>query len=281
MDYIPKVSVVIISYNTGQRLLETLESIINQSYENIEIIIADDNSTDNSISIYKKWIEEKKETLKNINIILLDNKVNRGIEKNICNAIQKSSGDFIKVIGDDIMERSYIEKLVYCYEKSKNKKIIWCPDVVAFSDTNEDISATESYIKEYKNFLNLSQEEQKKEIVKLNYLIAPTIDFFPRSLIYELNLFNLGFNYIEDWPCWIVLSQNGYKFSYLNDILLRYRVYGNSISRTNNYRSNYWQTYAKLYFKMRFKLLLKYKYYKTFFKEFLRSTYIVLLKLFK
>lgn len=76
-----KVSIIVISYNTNYRLIETLESIVKQTYKNLEVIIADDASSDNSIYIYKEWVYQNRHKYNNIDFIILDNKINQGIEK--------------------------------------------------------------------------------------------------------------------------------------------------------------------------------------------------------
>lgn len=89
----------------------------------------------------------------------------------------------------------------------------------------------------------------------------------------------MDYDYIEDWPCWITLFQKGFKYVFLDEVLVKYRVYGRSTSRTSNYNSPYWQTYEKMFFKMRLKLLIKNRYFKVMIKEFLRLSYILFLKI--
>ena len=54
------VSFVISNYNNENYISDCLDSILNQTYENIEIIVVDDNSTDNSVQVIKQWIENNK-----------------------------------------------------------------------------------------------------------------------------------------------------------------------------------------------------------------------------
>lgn len=61
--YNPLVSVIVITYNSAKYVLETLESIRVQSYQNIELIISDDCSKDNTIDICRNWIGKMKNVL--------------------------------------------------------------------------------------------------------------------------------------------------------------------------------------------------------------------------
>jgi alpha-1,3-rhamnosyltransferase len=65
----PLVSIVVITYNSSDYVLETLESAKDQTYKNIELIISDDCSTDNTVEICKNWLEENKERFKHTELI--------------------------------------------------------------------------------------------------------------------------------------------------------------------------------------------------------------------
>ncbi len=58
LDLNPLVSIIVITYNSSKYVLETLESAKAQTYQNIELIVSDDGSTDNTIEICKIWIEK-------------------------------------------------------------------------------------------------------------------------------------------------------------------------------------------------------------------------------
>lgn len=101
------VSVIIACYNAEKYIDECLESIVNQSYKNIEIIICDDASTDNSYSLLKKW------QTKDFRIILLQNEqnVHSAGTRNSCIAIAKGKYILIQDI-DDISKLNRIEILL-------------------------------------------------------------------------------------------------------------------------------------------------------------------------
>ena len=99
------VSVCIATYNGEKYIKEQLDSILNQTYHNIEIIIQDDASTDNTIDIIKNY--------KNQKIQLFQNPNNLGYIKNFETLIQRANGDYIALCDqDDIWVESKIEKLL-------------------------------------------------------------------------------------------------------------------------------------------------------------------------
>ena len=108
MNQNPKVSVIIPVYNSEKFLKQSIESVFAQTYPNIEIIIINDGSTDNSLKILKQY-ENK--------IVLLDFK-NKGLAYAVNQGIKKVTGLWIKWLSpDDILNKNAIEVLV---KESKN-----------------------------------------------------------------------------------------------------------------------------------------------------------------
>ena len=100
-----EVSVILTIYNAEKYLEETLNSIENQTFRNIEIICVNDGSTDNSIKIIKQFIEKD-------NRIKLVDKKNEGVWKARLDGIKAAKGNYIVFIdSDDTIIESYIEKL--------------------------------------------------------------------------------------------------------------------------------------------------------------------------
>ena len=76
----PLVSVVLITYNSDRYVLDTLESVKNQSWDNIELIVSDDGSTDDTIFICSNWLYENKDRFFNTELITVAK--NTGIPAN-------------------------------------------------------------------------------------------------------------------------------------------------------------------------------------------------------
>ncbi|MGG5460994.1 glycosyltransferase [Clostridium sp. B9] len=108
------VSIVISNYNNEDYIEECLNSLINQSYKKIEIIIIDDFSTDNSVKIIENWIEKKGKALrKNKKLIFLKMPRNCGFAAAVTTGLYIASGEFIAMQdGDDISNKDRIEKQV-------------------------------------------------------------------------------------------------------------------------------------------------------------------------
>ncbi len=104
MPEMPLVTFVVTSYNYEKYILKTLESIKSQTYKNIEIIVVDDKSSDNSVELIKKFISENRD----LNIKLTEHEYNYGQLKAFQTGLKEANGQFISFIdSDDIIVKDY------------------------------------------------------------------------------------------------------------------------------------------------------------------------------
>jgi len=98
----PLVSIIVITYNSSKYVLETLESAKAQTYQNIELIVTDDCSTDDTVEICGNWIEKNKERFVRTELVKSD--TNTGIAPNCNRGLKVAKGEWVKYIaGDDIL----------------------------------------------------------------------------------------------------------------------------------------------------------------------------------
>ena len=96
---LPLVSFIVTSYNYEKFLYQTLESIKNQSYKNLEIIIVDDNSGDNSVKVAEDFIAQNQD----LRVILLTNEQNLGQLGSMLHGLRYANGQFVSFIDSDDM----------------------------------------------------------------------------------------------------------------------------------------------------------------------------------
>ncbi len=121
-----KISVIIPIYNSEKYLSECLESIINQTFKDIEIICINDGSKDNSLNILNEY-------LKKDNRIIIVNQKNSGVSSARNKGIRLSTGDFISFIDSD----DYLDLNVY--EKCVQRIIRDNSDIIIFEKKKENI----------------------------------------------------------------------------------------------------------------------------------------------
>ena len=115
-----KVSILIPSYNHGKTIFEAINSVCKQSYENLELIIVDDASTDNSVEIIKKYIKNSK-----LNIMLIVNTKNSGVCKTLNTGLKNSSGDIVAILAsDDLMMPNRLNVEVKFFEENTGLNVL-------------------------------------------------------------------------------------------------------------------------------------------------------------
>ena len=127
-----KISVIVAVYNTEKYVEKCLDSLLNQTYQNLEIIVVEDGSTDNSKEVLKKYANNKK-------IKIIYNKKNSGLSYSRNVGLENATGDYIGYIdSDDYVDLDYYEKLMQAIVD--NKAVIAICDIkVVDEETNTEV----------------------------------------------------------------------------------------------------------------------------------------------
>ena len=116
----PKVSLGIPLYNESEFLEETIISLLNQTYKDIEIIAIDNNSSDGSFKILETYSEKDKR------LRIYKNKYNIGQSANFNLVFEKSKGEYFSWIGaHDKYEKNYVKKLLNKFDKNQNISVVF------------------------------------------------------------------------------------------------------------------------------------------------------------
>lgn len=120
MSEAPLVSIVLCTFNGGQYIVEQLASLKKQTYSNIEIIISDNGSTDNTVALIEKWCAEDPR------FVFYQNP-EKGLNKNFFTALKKATGKYILFCDqDDIWFADKVEKLVSFHETHPAASMVYC-----------------------------------------------------------------------------------------------------------------------------------------------------------
>ncbi|MDD3436211.1 MAG: glycosyltransferase family A protein [Candidatus Gastranaerophilales bacterium] len=214
----PKVSVIIPCYNQGQYLQEAVDSVLASTYENIEIVIVNDGSTE-YLDVLEKFSAPK---------TILINHENQGVSVARNNGIKASSGKYILPLdSDDKIHPTYIEKAVKILEENEKIGIVYCRAEYFGAETGE------WELKEYK-FPNCLWE---------NWIFNSAM--YRKSDWEKTNGYNSEMVYgYEDWEFWLSLIENGVEVYKINEILFYYRR--SEISRSTSTWENRLFLYKKL-----------------------------------
>jgi len=217
----PLVSIIVITYNSAKYVLETLESAKAQTYPNIELIVSDDCSTDNTIELCNKWIKKNKKRFVKVQFITSER--NTGISPNCNRGVNVADGEWIKIIaGDDILNNRCIELNIFYANKNKDANFLFSKSAIIQND-----KITDKII--YSNFFNLNKKMQRK-LLLLSNQFSTTSAFINKKILFALNRFNERYPMIEDYPLWVKAINSNYNFYGFNELTCYYRVHDNNIS---------------------------------------------------
>jgi glycosyltransferase involved in cell wall biosynthesis len=237
MDVNPLISIIVLSYNNSSYIFDTINSILQQNYENIELIITDDGTEGFNKQMYVDYIlKNGKENI--TNLIVHRNEVNLGTVKNVNNAIKMSKGEYIKIIAaDDVLyDRNVISSFVAYFEKTDS---IIVASKIDMCDSNLVSSANNFYNNLEFNLTKLNSKQCYIELCKINFIPAPGV-CFTRKLFEQYGYFDQNYRLMEDWPMWLRLTRNNFKIDFLNIISAKYREYiGTSTIPFKMYKEDY------------------------------------------
>jgi alpha-1,3-rhamnosyltransferase len=210
----PKVSIAIITYNQKDFLGECIESCLAQDYQNFEIVIADDGSSDGTKEAILRYAAQYPTLIKSV---VADK--NSGISVNCNNAWRACSGEWIKTIaGDDKLKPHCLSSFVAQVAKDEGKCDAYFSHMTTFDKYG---AVNEVRLDDF--FFGLSDEDRLKFALYKNPLPAPTC-FIKKSALEDAGFADVDFMMLEDYPLWFKLLELKKKISSIDASTIFYRV---------------------------------------------------------
>jgi glycosyltransferase involved in cell wall biosynthesis len=216
------VSVICLCYNQASFVEESIRSVLNQTYKNIQLIVVDDASTDDSIHVIRKLKEENAA----IEILALpDNKGN-------CTAFNLgftlSKGDFIiDFAADDVMMPERIEHQVKHFSSLDESYGVSFTDAIYVNEKGETLREHYSYLFRKGLIKTIPQGNVYNELLYRYFIASPTM-MVKRTVMESLNGYDETLSY-EDFDFWIRSARN-FNYAFLNEKLTKIRKSQRSMS---------------------------------------------------
>ena len=218
MQNFPLVSVVCLAYNHETYVVEALESVLNQNYPNIELLIADDCSSDHSVAVIEKWLQNHP------NIQFFPNKTNLGNTKTFNNAVKHAKGEFIiDLAADDILLPDCVSRQITAFQNTKYTNL----GIVYGNLIQMDENGT--YLNDY-----YTEEDHPesgniyKMVVGRTTKICSVSSMVKKTVFETVGYYDENLAY-EDLDLWIRASRV-FDFEYISEMLAKKRELSTSLS---------------------------------------------------
>lgn len=217
----PLVSVIVPNYNYARYLDERMESILNQSYQNFEVIILDDKSTDHSLDVINQYQSHPKVSK------IIANEVNSGSPfKQWERGISESSGDIIWIAeSDDTCSLDFLEKLVPIYLANESA-LAFCHSILVdengqkLRENHQMKDVTSDFSMDGKAFI-------KKYLAYSNEIQNASCAIFSKKAAQEIDKDYMNYQGAGDWFFWILLAEKG-NVSFVSATCNHYRLHQNT-----------------------------------------------------
>src|SRR5574344_409448 len=214
------ISVIISSYNYEKYIKEAIESVINQTFRNWELIIVDDGSSDHSLDIIKEYCQAYPQ----IKLYTHEGNANKGLVKTLELGFSLAKGDWVAFLeSDDIWSLDCLEKRVDAITKNESFGLIF-NDVQILGNSEK---------------MEILREKTLKKVLKTEYPSCLFNKFVLSNLILTFSSVMIKMEILKDfvWECsvdklfdWWLYVQLSYKnkFYFLNDRLTKWRIHPDS-----------------------------------------------------
>lgn len=233
MENKPLVSIIMPAYNAERTILESIESVLRQTYRNWELIVVNDGSKDSTSAVVLAISDER---------VRLIEQENAGVANARNNGINNSTGEYIAFLdSDDLWVEEKLERQIGTIEGGKHKMCFaktWC-----FSENSNQTSDC---------FVNVSLDfDDRNKILIYDFIPILTV-LLAKDVLDEVGHFDETLRGVEDWDLWIRVLQK-YEAIYLDEFLTKYRISSTGLS--GNFEKHFieeekvWMKHIDLYSK--------------------------------
>ncbi len=212
------ISIIMPVYNSSLFIREAIDSILQQTFINFELIVVDDESTDDSVSIVNSYNDKR------IRLLLNEHDFIGSLNLGIHNA----RGKYIaRMDADDVMLPDRLQKQVDYMERH--------PEIAVCGSWAKVFGAGEGMIRTITD-----HEEIVSSMLLYNPMVHPSVII--RKSVFENNLYQTGYPCAEDYKLWTELASKEFRFVNIPEVLLKYRRSANQVTQTRQeemFQSNF------------------------------------------
>lgn len=227
------VSVIIASYNSSKFIIETLNSVYSQTWKDIELIITDDCSSDDTVEICQKWIEEN--NLRFCRVLLLESQINTGVSANSNRGLRAATGEWVKFLAaDDTLLNDCLENNLDWVNKHPEIRVL-LSRIAVYKNTFDKENFIHIIPGQPGSNQSIVAEGRSAESQYKMLLTCDRIHFSPSFLIKRETMLTVGgfderFRLLEDYPLWLNLTKKGFRLYFMDKLTVNYRMHSKALN---------------------------------------------------
>lgn len=244
-----KISIILPTYNRAHLLKRAINSVLNQTFKNWELLIIDDGSTDNTKNIINDFSNDNR-----IKYFYKENSGGPAGPRNM--GINEATGEYIAFLdSDDEWLSEKLEKQLSLFNNTNfNIGFVGC-NVNIIEKLNDNTLKSSDYKIKYNG--NILQN-----ILESNFILSCSNVLTKKNILIQNGGFDTQLKYLDDWDMWIKISMSGYDFDFIKYPLFNYYIHETNI--TKNFNS--YQIFLE-----KVTILNKYKYFSEDTKKLLKT----------
>ena len=231
------VSVAVVTYNASKFVVETLESIYNQSYPDLELIVSDDCSSDDTVAVVNQWIAQDRVKNRFQRIQLLTVPKNTGVSANCNRTLAAISSEWFKFIaGDDILFRDCITDNMNFVRENPGANIIFSK-IRRFQNTFREEDFINPVVEEFSSIImssEVSAQDQYKLLLVVDRVNITPSFFGNKKAIMAVGGYDENNKLVEDYPMWLKLTASGQRLWYFDKETVGYRIHATATNNTGD-----------------------------------------------
>ena len=217
----PLISIIMPAYNSESTIAPSIDSVRSQTLQDWELIIIDDNSSDNTDKIVRPYLIDER-------IILINLQQNQGVAAARNTGISESKGKYITFLdSDDLWMPEKLEHQIAFHRKNPDLHMSYT-DYEIIGEISESSSSLKKQMKDHNKI--------KSGVPRIYYenMIGILTVMAEKKILVDLGGFDTSLQGTEDHDLWIRMAKAGYHFGYIREKLAKYRLTGGGLSRSLN-----------------------------------------------
>jgi alpha-1,3-rhamnosyltransferase len=231
------VTVIVVTYNSSPLIVETLESVSQQTWKDLELIITDDCSRDDTVEVCSNWLNKNRKRFVRPEILISER--NTGIPANANRGLHCAKGDWMCFLaGDDTLKPKCIEDNMIWIASQPEIKVLFSQ-----MDVYKDTFEFQNYLKttplDPYNTKSIMAPGRSAQSQYKMLLLCDRIHYTPSVFLNRVTLLSIGgfderFKLLEDYPLWLKLTMNNHKLYFMDKVTVNYRQHSTAINNTGH-----------------------------------------------